>query len=331
MDSRVIIEGKELSICYPDGFKTPKHIETHTFHKQDEQSTMSNTEIFFEGVKISSSYNVSPRNTHVYTEQNYPAISMLFMISGISRVYPVDTSLDVQHLNLPSAHHNVGYAPTFASWFEVESHRQPFRFVDIQLTREYFEKLTHYGNGHFSCLMDAVYSNRHAYLSERHLPFTARMHTLLEQMMQCQHTGYMKKVLMESRVIELLNIQGEQYQQSQHMHTGNSSLKKYDIEKLYAAREYLASNPLMPPSVLELARLVGLNDFKLKKGFRELFHTTVFGYANDLRMNLAKRMLLDEQKTIADVADALGYSQPHHFSAAFKKKFGVSPGRLKPE
>jgi AraC-like DNA-binding protein len=74
---------------------------------------------------------------------------------------------------------------------------------------------------------------------------------------------------------------------------------------------------------------IGLNDFKLKKGFKELFGTTVFSYLNELKMDYAKRLILDEKKTIYEVAMTLGYSEPHHFYAAFKRRFGYSPGELK--
>jgi AraC-like DNA-binding protein len=76
-------------------------------------------------------------------------------------------------------------------------------------------------------------------------------------------------------------------------------------------------------------RRVGLNEYKLKRGFRELFGTTVFAYLSEQRLALAKRMLLDTDKTAAEIAFELGYATPQHFSAAFKKRFGVSPKSMR--
>jgi AraC-like DNA-binding protein len=81
-------------------------------------------------------------------------------------------------------------------------------------------------------------------------------------------------------------------------------------------------------SLQELARQVGINEFKLKNGFKELFQTTVFGYLSDVKLQNAKQQLL-EGVPIKSVAEALGYSSVQHFGNAFRKKFGVSPGKVR--
>ena len=48
-----------------------------------------------------------------------------------------------------------------------------------------------------------------------------------------------------------------------------------------------------------------------------------------MRMEMAVRMLLDENEKTYVIAEAVGYSDPNYFSYAFKKKFGVSPSRYK--
>jgi AraC-like DNA-binding protein len=85
----------------------------------------------------------------------------------------------------------------------------------------------------------------------------------------------------------------------------------------------------MPPTLSELAKAVGINEYKLKKGFKETFGNTVFGYLADTRLELARIELFEKKKSVSQLAFELGYSSIQHFSNAFKKKFGVSPGRLK--
>ncbi|QNL52343.1 helix-turn-helix transcriptional regulator [Olivibacter sp. SDN3] len=50
---------------------------------------------------------------------------------------------------------------------------------------------------------------------------------------------------------------------------------------------------------------------------------------SDTRLGIAKNELLANRKTPAELALGLGYSLVQHFSGAFKKKFGVSPRKLK--
>lgn len=119
-------------------------------------------------------------------------------------------------------------------------------------------------------------------------------------------------------------------EQAENSNNGTAQkFKKEDIEKLYDAKNYIELNMLEECTLLELSRKIGLNDFKLKMGFKELFGTTVFGYLNELKMSYAKRLLLDEKKTISETSIILGYSVPHHFSAAFKRRFGYTPSVLK--
>ncbi len=70
---------------------------------------------------------------------------------------------------------------------------------------------------------------------------------------------------------------------------------------------------------------MGLNEYKLKKGFKETFNNTIFGYLTDQRLQLAKQYLLDTQQTAAEISMQLGYATPQHFNNAFKKKFGITP------
>jgi AraC-like DNA-binding protein len=75
--------------------------------------------------------------------------------------------------------------------------------------------------------------------------------------------------------------------------------------------------------------MAGLNEFKLKKGFKETFNQTVFEYLSDVRLETARNDLLNTGKSVTEIACELGYSSLQHFSAAFSKKFGVSPKKMK--
>ena len=102
-----------------------------------------------------------------------------------------------------------------------------------------------------------------------------------------------------------------------------------DMDKVYMARDLLIAHAISPPTLTELSRLSGLNEFKLKKGFKEVFHNTVFGYLNDYRLENARTLILDTRKTVSEIAYETGYANPQHFHRAFKKQFGTAPGVLR--
>lgn len=104
---------------------------------------------------------------------------------------------------------------------------------------------------------------------------------------------------------------------------------KYDQECIMYAREYVMNKLETPPSLSELSKIVGINEYKLKRGFKEIFGNTVFGYLSDVRLEMAKNDLFVSKKTVNEIASALGYSSVQHFSNAFKKKFGLPANKLK--
>lgn len=46
-------------------------------------------------------------------------------------------------------------------------------------------------------------------------------------------------------------------------------------------------------------------------------------------MRKARFLLEEERRSVFEVAQIVGYKNPQHFSTAFKRFFGLSPGQLK--
>lgn len=101
--------------------------------------------------------------------------------------------------------------------------------------------------------------------------------------------------------------------------------RKEEESALNAAAEYLEKNLAESLSLAEISQHVHLNEFKLKKGFREYYRTTVFGYLRQKRMERASRILAIRQCSVIEAAQEVGYSNPSHFSRAFRKTFGMNP------
>jgi len=158
-------------------------------------------------------------------------------------------------------------------------------------------------------------------------PMEPAMYGIINDMQNAPYSGYLKGLYLETKAIELFLLQVKQLDQVNS--AKQSRLKPGDIECLYEIRNYIELHYDHPGTITDLARRVGINQMKLKNGFKELFNTTVFGYVSDVRMQEAKRLLLEEKMYIHEVADRIGYKHPHHFTAAFKKRFGVLPGNLK--
>jgi AraC-like DNA-binding protein len=101
-----------------------------------------------------------------------------------------------------------------------------------------------------------------------------------------------------------------------------------DREKIVRAREILIQHIGEPITIKELSRKVAINECYLKKGFKEMFGTTIFDFYQGQRMEHARYLLYEKGLSVTDVSMILGYSSISHFSTAFKKHTGLKPCEL---
>ncbi|NDJ16453.1 helix-turn-helix transcriptional regulator [Myxacorys almedinensis] len=153
---------------------------------------------------------------------------------------------------------------------------------------------------------------------------TPEMQTTLRQILDCPYQGVARRVYLEAKAIELIALRlatlGEAFEPKPI-----PQLKSDEVERIYWARDILKEHLSDPPSLLALARQVGLNDYKLKFGFRICFGTSVLGYLQGQRMELARSLLIDSAMKVKDVAETVGYRKASQFAELFKRQFGVSP------
>jgi len=137
--------------------------------------------------------------------------------------------------------------------------------------------------------------------------------------------GNLKSLYIEAKILELVALQLNDLNQPVKMQT----TRVKDTDVFHDIRSYLNDHFREDLSLRMLSRMFGVNEFKLKKGFKSQFNTTVFDYIHELKMTYAKTLLLDEKMFVNEVAGTIGYKNPNHFSTAFKRKFGVSPTAMK--
>jgi AraC family transcriptional activator of pyochelin receptor len=133
------------------------------------------------------------------------------------------------------------------------------------------------------------------------------------------------RLYFESRVMELLAYQCHLLLEAP---VQQPVIGKADLEKIYHARDIILRNLTSPPSLTELSKETCLNEFKLKKYFRQVYGLSVFALVQEERLKRAKQLIFQGEKNISAIAYELGYAHPQHFQRAFKQRFGVTPGSL---
>lgn len=120
-----------------------------------------------------------------------------------------------------------------------------------------------------------------------HQAITQPMRQVLRKILQCPYQGLMKRMYLESKAVKLITLHLQQCQEQSIEPLSNLS----DSERIYQTKDILLSNLESPPSLIKLARRVGINDFKLKRGFRQIFGTSAFQYLHDYRLEKAQQLL----------------------------------------
>jgi AraC-like DNA-binding protein len=328
---KVRMTGRELNEliyeeAYPDEFRSSAGITEKRIDFSHRIGNMSVTETWFEGILINYGEATLYDEIHLDIETDVSVVEMHFSLAGkTSLKFPGSNSLPE---GFSGAEHNIIYTPGFNGDIRLKPSTAAHRFFEIHLTEAFFKKLVLEESTMLSSLVKKIDRKEMAALSKENLGITAKMNGIIFDMMNCKRKGSLQRIYLESKVLELLMLQAEQFENVVRS-PKPASLHAADIEKLHHTRWMIEQNLDNPFSLPELSRKVGLNEYKLKKGFREMWGTTVFGYLHELRMEQARQMLLEHGKTVGEVADQAGYRNAHHFTAAFKKYFGYLPSQLK--
>jgi len=102
-------------------------------------------------------------------------------------------------------------------------------------------------------------------------------------------------------------------------------LSTQDTLNLSKVEHHLCSNYKQEfPGIEKLSRISAMSPTSLKTKFKKYYGETLFGYYQKNKLEHARK-LLDNKVPVKVVATEIGYSNPSHFTLAFKKEYGFSP------
>jgi AraC-like DNA-binding protein len=207
----------------------------------------------------------------------------------------------------------------------------PIKTVDIfafHFTSTFLHQFTH--NVKLSTTKDEILAFKHHQSFIKTFPIGVRKRKSLDEILNHTYTGSMENIFINAKVHELL-LQSMDFAFEEEKELAFSCKFLADErgkESIYQARDILLQHIGDPITIKELSRKVAMNECYLKKGFKEIFGTTIFDFYQQQRMEHAKYLLYEKALSVTDVSALLGYSSISHFSAAFKKHTGLKPCEL---
>jgi AraC family transcriptional regulator len=158
----------------------------------------------------------------------------------------------------------------------------------------------------------------------------SRTRTILENLLQQNYNNALENIYINSQLQTLLlyGLECLAEEKAEESFACKFLSNETDRERITQAREILLQRIGDPITIKELSRKVGTNECYLKKGFKEMFGSTIFDFYQTQRMEHAKYLLYEKGLSVTDVSALLGYSSISHFSTAFKKQTGLKPCEL---
>ncbi|NCU02564.1 MAG: helix-turn-helix transcriptional regulator [Chitinophagaceae bacterium] len=158
----------------------------------------------------------------------------------------------------------------------------------------------------------------------------SKIKTVLENLMQHNYSNALENIYVNSQLQSLLlyGLECLTDQKAEESFVCRFLATDTAQETILQAREILLQRIGEPITIKELSRKVGTNECYLKKGFKEMFGTTIFEFYQNQRMEHAKYLLYEKGLSVTEVSAMLGYSSISHFSTAFKKHTGLKPCEL---
>lgn len=247
-------------------------------------------------------------------------------------VFILEGSAESRFQNLSSAlqlkknNHNLQYNPAFGGEHVITS--PGFHALTVSYDLDFLQRILHSEDDHgIAGLTNSMEKKKTWMAANNTMPYDSRIGEVIHSIRNCSFTGITRYIYFESKMLELFVLQMDQAKTADRQDK-ETSWSGADRDKLFALRHFIENSYLEEFSLKELTYKFGLNEFKMKKGYKEFFDSTVFGHVHQLRMQKAKTLLTGKEMNVTEASFFVGYNNVSSFCTEFKKRFGYSPGKI---
>lgn len=214
-----------------------------------------------------------------------------------------------------------GIQPSFTSFYPKS---QPIKGVNVHIEPQLVSQFVADSDDGFETIQQLTQTQGPQQVFTPSI--TPEMQRVVRQIIHCSLMGTARQFYLQGKVFELIGLQLDSLQPRQPVY---SSVKAETATQIQMAAQILRSHLENPPTQKDLAQQIGISDRTLQKGFKALFGVTPFAYLTQQRMVRAEYLLREPERTVAEVANWVGYTNPAQFAAAFKRQFGITPSACK--
>lgn len=153
------------------------------------------------------------------------------------------------------------------------------------------------------------------------LPMAPQLRTVVQDILDPSMSGQLGLLMVEAKALELFCLTMRQFADR----TRTSCVRPQDLKRVKEICALLNDPSGAQMTVRELCRAVAWNETKMTESFKQVTGTTISNFRHQVRMEMARRQLVEGSGSITEIAFDAGYEHPSNFATAFKRTFGYSP------
>lgn len=162
-----------------------------------------------------------------------------------------------------------------------------------------------------------------------HHQYLHSIHEAAIQILDNEFEGLVRRTFTEASALDIISHQILQYVNDSEENI--RKIQQVDVESLKEARELIRSNLKDGITIKELSRKVGLNQNKLKYGFKQVFGETINGFLVKVRLDRARLLIAANEMPLRQIAEEVGYENKSFFARKFRERYGVLPSEFRKE
>lgn len=226
-------------------------------------------------------------------------------------------STDNETINIPNAHYQYIYIPKADGHLQYNSSR---KVLDLYIP---FDQLMEFLSSQGLC-KDEIHLRS---FMRKYTFFRSAMHIsprqtklINELLFHSYSVGFAKDYIRIKALELILSVFKEN-----EAHQEVCKWRKEDRVVLFEIKNYLDTHFQNEIHLKSISRHFGINEFKLKKAFKDLFYDTVINYVRKQRLKHAHNLLLHSSLDIKEIAFESGFKYPHHFSQVYLRHYQKLP------
>jgi len=132
------------------------------------------------------------------------------------------------------------------------------------------------------------------------------------------------------RLFENLLLKNQDAQKrSMNIQALKASTRLEIFKRISAARDWMEASYKENITLEDIACIASMNSQHFLRMFKQVYNITPHQYIIDLKLKKAKQLLENNNMTINDVCQTIGFESGFSFSVLFKKRFGMPPSQFR--